>query len=165
MAHTLSSPPTPLYHLMPPSPLLSLEVTKQPCLSPFLEVCVCLPTLKAAAFYKYFGSISSLKKKKPLRRDASWQIKEAMRSSFRFLLYFPLLQRVGIHPNQNVHCPVIFLGEEKESGYVLRSIRHSHIFLAQTICQMSVFLAECGCFYFNLQISLPWIMTFPWFWY
>lgn len=67
---------------------LPLEAAEQPCLVLLLEVCDGLLTLKSpSVLYKYFGSISSLKKKKPLRRDASWQIKESMRSWSRFLLF------------------------------------------------------------------------------
>ena len=83
---------------------------------PFLEVRDYLTTLKSsAAFYKSVGSVSNLFffLLKSLRRDTSWQIEQSMSSSSRFLLYFPLLQKMGRRPNQNVDCPVIFLGEKK----------------------------------------------------
>lgn len=71
MAQTCSSPPTLLPTPLSPQffPLPGGHETIMPlsflgglCLPPNFE--------EAAAFYKYFGSISNLKKKKPLRRDA-----------------------------------------------------------------------------------------------
>lgn len=153
-----------------PSPSL-LEVAKQPWppLLPWRSVTASQLWRALVVFISILEASQALrKKKKPLRRDASWQIKESMRSSSRFFIVFSLTPycRKWDYIQTRTWTALLYFWENKRNLAMSWEASDIHIFFwLRRFCQMSKLLAERGCFYFNLQISLLWIMTLPWFGY
>lgn len=165
MCAELPSFPPWLMPACPPSSLPCWRLQSNHAFFFFLEVCDCLLTFKSpAAFYKYFGSISSFEKKL-LRRDVSWQTEDSMRSSSRFYCIFPY-SRKREYIQTRMCTTLLYFWENKRNLAVSCNASDIHIFFwRRHFAKCQCYLQKCGCFYFNLQISLLWIMIFPWFGY
>lgn len=121
--------------------------------------------LRALLLFINILEASQALKKKLLRRDVSWQTEDSMRSSSRFYCIFPY-SRKREYIQTRMCTTLLYFWENKRNLAVSCKASDIHIFFwRRHFAKCQCYLQKCGCFYFNLQISLLWIMIFPWFGY